>query len=297
MPGAEKFGNMAVDRSKAVVGLALEQFGRSGEPKQIGANSVTFIYCGVILARLSETRRVAGRAREQLHGVQSTSRVQKFPRRRRMNSNRTRLSCRLMFFIVSENHLMAGLLERVQTAFQPASVICDRLDQQIQALRIRQESIYSPLRRLCDEFVSVVNVRGRLQNFSTSEFVSGSRRNDATLEFGETDFRFVRSFFPSQSACRQDRRNRGFPSVSRHRRISSNGVRASDVPARTSSSPSMNRVLSPTLGMSSHVESEKITGTNQITVFRRFGFDPECGRLAGTGITEQHVGRRIPKIS
>lgn len=56
MPGAEKFGDMAVNGSKAVVGLALEQFGRSGEPKQIEANSVTFIYCGVILARLSETR-------------------------------------------------------------------------------------------------------------------------------------------------------------------------------------------------------------------------------------------------
>ena len=129
MPGAEKFGDMAVNGNKAVVGLALEQFGRSGEPKQIEANSVTFIYCGVILARLSETRRVTGRAREQLHSAQSTSCVQKFLRCRRMIRNRTRLSYHPMFFIVFKNHLMAGSLEHLQTAFRPASVTCDRLDQ------------------------------------------------------------------------------------------------------------------------------------------------------------------------
>ena len=51
------------------------------------------------------------------------------------------------------------------------------------------------------------------------------------------------SLAPSQSASRQEMRKRGRPSLSSRLRIASNGVRTSEVPALTSSSPSMNSVF------------------------------------------------------
>ena len=76
-----------------------------------------------------------------------------------------------------------------------------------------------------------------------SSDVSGSRPSTVTPSPGETDSRCRRSFAPSQSAARHDSLKRGLPKSSRRARIASNGVRASDAPARTSSRPSMNRVL------------------------------------------------------
>ena len=78
---------------------------------------------------------------------------------------------------------------------------------------------------------------------SMSWSLSGSRRSTLTWVSGDTLVRLATSLAPSQSASRQDRRKRGFPSLSSCLRIASNGVRTSPAPARTSSSPSMKSVL------------------------------------------------------
>ena len=85
---------------------------------------------------------------------------------------------------------------------------------------------------------------------STSWSVSGSRCSTITRESRDTLDRLASSLAPSQSASRQDRRKRGFPSLSNFRRITSNGLRTSPAPARTSSSPSMKSTFSRHSGCS-----------------------------------------------
>ena len=73
--------------------------------------------------------------------------------------------------------------------------------------------------------------------------LSGSRRSTVRSASGDTVARLFRSFVPSQSASRHERRKRGLPSASRRPRNLSNGVRASLLPIRTSSSPSIKSVF------------------------------------------------------
>ena len=88
------------------------------------------------------------------------------------------------------------------------------------------------------------------------------------------------------------------PSASRCLLILSKGVRTSACPARTSSRPSMNRVLSRHSGWSS---GWKVTKSRAVT---RYALSPaaralrmECGRLARAGIAQQHVGGYRPEIA
>ena len=90
-----------------------------------------------------------------------------------------------------------------------------------------------------------------------SSDVSGSRPSTVTRSSGETDSRCRRSFAPSQSAARHDSLKGGVPRPSRRARIASNGVRASDAPARTSSRPSMNRVLPRHSGRAASVRKSR----------------------------------------
>ena len=71
-----------------------------------------------------------------------------------------------------------------------------------------------------------------------------SRDNTTTLPPGATSSRCFRSLCPSQSAARHERRRKEGPesSCSRRCRIWSKGVITFELPARISSSPSMNKV-------------------------------------------------------
>ena len=80
-----------------------------------------------------------------------------------------------------------------------------------------------------------------------------SRRRTLISPLIDMLFKCSRSLAPNQSASRQDSRNRGRPIRSSLAQILSNGVRPSSAPARISSSPSMNSVVSRHSDLSSYV--------------------------------------------
>ena len=92
--------------------------------------------------------------------------------------------------------------------------------------------------------------------------VSGSMRNIETFE-SVTKSSALLSFSPSQSATRQEIRNLGRSNWISVLRILSRGIRPSGVPARISSSPSMNRVFPRTSSGAIDCSRKSLAVTNR----------------------------------
>ena len=166
-----------------------------------------------------------------------------------------------MLFIMLICHLPTGFLEGLTATFRPTSILPDNVSEENKALRVVKQPLEAAFPGLGYKRVSIYSVRVSFQTFERRPWsVRGSSRNPMTWESRETLTRCLLSFSPSQSASRHDMRNRGRPSSSSRLRIRSKGVRASEEPARISSRPSMNSVLSLHSVRLLQIEGQKISG-------------------------------------